>query len=148
MNRIVIIGRLTQDPTVRYTNTGVPVASLRLASDTRFRTAQGERETVFINITAWRKTAELCGQYLAKGRQVAVDGTLRMRSYQTSQGENRTVYEIEADNVQFLDRGTGAPTEEPPGPSGEEAPPALGGGAEGGAGGEAGGGEEEDDLPF
>lgn len=136
MNRIVLIGRLTQDPTVRYTSSGIAVASLRLASDTRFRNQQGERETVFINVTAWRKTAELCGQYLNKGRQVAVDGSLRMRTYQTPQGENRTVYEIEADNVQFLDRGTGAPAGEPSPPSDESVPPAPGGG------------EQDDDLPF
>lgn len=123
MNRIVIIGRLTQDPTVRYTTSGVPVGDLRLASDSRFRNAQGERETVFINVVVWRKVAELCGQYLSKGRQVAVDGTLRMRTYQTAQGENRTVYEIVADSVQFLDKGPGAPTGEPVPPREQEAPP-------------------------
>ena len=138
MNRIILIGRLTQDPTVRYTNTGIAIATFGLAVDRRYRNAQGERETDFINIVAWRKTAELCGQYLGKGRLVAVDGSLQTRTYQTPQGENRKVYEVVADNVQFLDRAPGAAAPEQPPPSDEAAPPMPSGGGE----------EQEDDLPF
>ena len=122
MNRVVLIGRLTRDPDVKYTNSGVAVANFSLAVDRRFRNAQGEKETDFINIVAWRKTAELCGEYLKKGRQVAVDGWLQMRKYQTQQGENRTVYEVVADNVQFLG-SRGSETSAPPPPSDGDAPP-------------------------
>ncbi len=135
MNRIVLVGRLTRDPEVKYTSSGVAVTNFGLAVDRRFRNAQGERETDFINIVAWRKTAELCGQYLSKGRQVAIDGSLQMRKYQTSQGENRTVYEVVADNVEFLgskqDGGGSAPS-----PDDSDAPPP------------SGDEPEDDDLPF
>ena len=138
MNRIILIGRLTRDPDLKYTNSGVAVVNFSLAVDRRFKNAQGERETDFINIVAWRKTAELCGQYLSKGRQVAVEGWLQMRKYQTQQGENRTVYEVVADNVQFLgDRGPGSSA---PPPSDEDAPPMPDG--------ESPGENQDDDLPF
>ena len=144
MNRIILIGRLTRDPEVKYTGSGVAVANFSVAVDRRFRNAQGERETDFINIVAWRKTAELCGQYLSKGRQVAIDGTLQMRKYQTQQGENRTVYEVVADNVQFLgDRGSGGgggATAPPPGD--EDAPPQSTPGPSSDAE------SQDDDLPF
>lgn len=145
MNRVILIGRLTKDPTVRYTSSGIAVANFRLAVDRRYRNQQGERETDFINIVAWRKTAELCGQYLNKGRQVAVDGSLEMRTYQTQQGENRTAYEVVADSVQFLgDRGAGAPAAEPPPVVDADAPPPPPGGESAGENTS----EEEDDLPF
>jgi single-strand DNA-binding protein len=106
MNRIILIGRLTRDPEVRYTQSGIPVANFSIAVDRRFKNANGERETDFINIVAWRKQAELVGEYLSKGRQVAIDGTLQMRKYQTREGENRTAYEVLSDSIQFLDRGS------------------------------------------
>ncbi|MFH1744518.1 MAG: single-stranded DNA-binding protein [bacterium] len=141
MNRIILIGRLTRDPDVKYTNSGVAVANFSLAVDRRFKNAQGERETDFINLVAWRKTAELCGQYLSKGRQVAVEGSLQMRKYQTQQGENRTVYEVVADSVQFLgDRGSGGSGGTPPPPSDGDVPPNL---SEGPASE-----DQDDDLPF
>ncbi|MBD3265940.1 single-stranded DNA-binding protein [bacterium] len=105
MNRIILIGRLTRDPELRYTQSGIPVANFSVAVDRRFKNASGERETDFINIVAWRKQAELVGEYLNKGFQVAVEGSLQMRKYQTREGENRTAYEVVADSVQFLDRG-------------------------------------------
>jgi len=143
MNHVVLIGRLTRDPEVKYTNSGVAVANFSLAVDRRFKNAQGERETDFINLVAWRKTAELVGKYLTKGRQVAVHGSLQMRKYQTQQGENRTVYEVIAEDVQFLDgRGgsSAAPMETPPLPGDDEAPPAFDSGEPGD--------EKDDDLPF
>ncbi len=138
MNRIVLVGRLTRDPEIKYTSSGVAVANFSLAVDRPFRNAQGERDTDFINIVAWRKTAELCGQYLSKGRQVALEGMLQMRKYQTQQGENRTVYEVVADNVQFL--GSRQDGSGPPPPRDDDAPPP--------SGSDSKSNDEDDDLPF
>ncbi len=105
LNRIVLIGRLTQDPELRYTNTGTAVASFTLAVD-RMRTNQaGERETDFINIVVWQKQAENCAQYLHKGRMAAVDGRLQIRTYENREGQKVRVAEVVAETVRFLDRG-------------------------------------------
>src|SRR5579875_3096201 len=105
LNRVVLIGRLTADPELRYTNTGTAVASFTLAVD-RMRTNQaGERETDFINIVVWQKQAELCAQYLHKGRLAAVDGRLQIRSYENREGQKVRVAEVVAETVRFLDRG-------------------------------------------
>ncbi len=128
LNRVILIGRLTADPEMRYTQSGVPVARMRLAVDRRFKSASGERETDFINLTAWRKVAELVGQYMKKGRLIAVEGSLQMNRFQTKEGENRVTYEVVVDNVQFLERGTGGRPEEAAlaPPSDEQAPPPPG----------------------
>ncbi|HPA44399.1 MAG TPA: single-stranded DNA-binding protein [bacterium] len=144
MNHIVLIGRLTRDPEMKYTNSGVALVRFSLAVDRRFKNAQGERETDFINLVAWRKTAELINQYVKKGEQIAVQGSLQMRKYQTQQGENRTVYEVVVDDMRFLgSRGgsSGGPMESPPPPGDDEAPPPAfdSGGPED---------EKDDDLPF
>jgi single-strand DNA-binding protein len=102
LNRIVLIGRLTRDPELRYTQSGVPVASFTLAVDRNFKNAQGERETDFINIVVWRQQAENCAQYLTKGKLAAVDGNLQLRSYTGNDGIKRTVAEVIADTVRFL----------------------------------------------
>jgi single-strand DNA-binding protein len=105
LNRVILIGRLTQDPELRYTNSGTPVASFTLAVD-RMRTSQtGERETDFINIVVWQKQAELCAQYLHKGRLAAVDGRLQIRTYENRDGQKVRVAEVVAESVRFLDRG-------------------------------------------
>ncbi|HIE52628.1 MAG TPA: single-stranded DNA-binding protein [Armatimonadetes bacterium] len=91
VNRIVLVGRLTRDPELRYTPNGVPVAQFRIAVDRPFRNARGERETDFINVVAWRQSAEFVHQYLSKGRLVGVDGRLQIRSYTTQDGQQRTV---------------------------------------------------------
>ncbi|MGC9327442.1 MAG: single-stranded DNA-binding protein [Candidatus Hinthialibacter sp.] len=123
INRIVLVGRLVADPEVRYTQNGIAVASFRIAVDRPFRSAGGERQTDFINIVAWRKLAELMGQYMKKGRLIGVDGSLQMRKYQTKEGENRTVYEVQADTIQFLDRGDSSGSAgAPPVPSDQDAP--------------------------
>jgi single-strand DNA-binding protein len=106
LNRIVLIGRLTQDPELRYTNSGVPVASFTLAVDRPRPNQAGERETDFINIVVWQKQGELCAQYLRKGRLAAVDGRLQLRQYDNREGQKVRVAEVIADNVRFLDRGT------------------------------------------
>lgn len=109
LNRIILIGRLTRDPEMRYVPSGHPVASFSLAVDRPFANQQGERETDFIDIVAWRKLAEQVSQHLSKGRLVAVEGRLQIRSYETQDGQKRKVAEVVADAVRFLDRkATGA----------------------------------------
>ena len=106
LNQVVLIGRLTRDPELRYTpGNGVPVASFTLAVDRSFTNKQGEREADFINIVTWRKQAENCANYLKKGSLTAVAGRLQIRSYEDSQGIKRKAAEVVADNVRFLDRG-------------------------------------------
>lgn len=109
LNQVVLIGRLTRDPELRYTaGSGVPVATFTLAVDRPFANQQGERETDFINIVTWRKLAENCANHLKKGRLVAVTGRLQIRSYDDSQGIRRKASEVVADNVRFLEWGKSA----------------------------------------
>jgi len=104
-NRIVLIGRLTRDPELRYLPSGAPVAGFTLAVDRPFKNQAGERETDFVTITTWRKLAEQAGRYLDKGRLVAVEGRLQIRSYETQDGQRRRVAEVVADGIRFLDSG-------------------------------------------
>lgn len=104
LNRVILIGRLTRDPELRYTPTGVAVTNFRIAVNRPFRNQQGEFEADFFNVVCWRKLAETVAQYMTKGRLVAVDGRLQTRSYQTADGQNRRVTEIVAESVRFLDR--------------------------------------------
>ncbi|HHY34743.1 MAG TPA: single-stranded DNA-binding protein [Firmicutes bacterium] len=101
LNRIVLVGRLTRDPELRYTPSAKAVASFTLAVDRR-RNQQGEKETDFIDIVTWGRLAETCSNYLSKGRLVAVEGRLQIRSYQTQDGQKRKVAEVVADGVHFL----------------------------------------------
>jgi len=104
LNQVVLIGRLTRDPDLRYTpGNGTPVANFPLACDRPFTNQQGEREADFINIVTWRKLAENCANYLQKGSLAAVTGRLQIRSYEDSDGVKRKVAEVVADNVRFLD---------------------------------------------
>lgn len=112
LNRIVLVGRLTRDPELRYVPSGAPVASFTLAVDRPFANQQGERETDFIDIVTWRRLAEQVSRHLSKGRLVAVEGRLQIRSYETQDGQKRRVAEVVADGVRFLDRKvTGAQAE-------------------------------------
>jgi single-strand DNA-binding protein len=104
-NRIVLIGRLTRDPELRYLPSGAPVAGFTLAVDRPFKSQAGERETDFVTITTWRKLAEQASRYLDKGRLVAVEGRLQIRSYETQDGQRRRVAEVVADGIRFLDSG-------------------------------------------
>lgn len=106
LNRIILIGRLTRDPELRYVPSGHPVASFTLAVDRPFANQQGERDTDFIDIVAWRKLAEQASQHLSKGRLVAVEGRLQIRSYETQDGQKRRVAEVVADGIRFLDKKT------------------------------------------
>lgn len=105
LNNVVLIGRLTKDPELRYTPSGIAVASFTLAVDRSFTNQQGEREADFIPIVVWRKQAENCANYLGKGRLVAVLGRIQVRTYDANDGQRRWVTEVIAENVRFLDRG-------------------------------------------
>lgn len=102
MNKVILIGRLTKDPELRYTSSNVPTASFSLAVDRNFTNQNGEREADFINIVVWRKQAENCKNYLSKGSQVAVEGRIQTRNYDGQDGKKVYVTEVIADNVQFL----------------------------------------------
>jgi single-strand DNA-binding protein len=105
MNHIVLIGRLTRDPELRYTPNGLAVATFTLAVDRdRAPNQQGEKETDFIRIVTWQKQAEVCANYLKKGRLVAIEGRLQIRNYETQDGQKRTAAEVVANRVQFLER--------------------------------------------
>ncbi|MDQ0255529.1 single-strand DNA-binding protein [Evansella vedderi] len=105
LNRIVLIGRLTKDPELRYTPNGVAVATFTLAVDRPFTNQSGEREADFINIVTWRGLAENCANYLKKGRLAAADGRLQIRNYENNEGKRVYVSEVVADNVRFLESG-------------------------------------------
>lgn len=104
VNRVVLIGRLTRDPEMRTTQTGKSVCSFAIAVNKRSKPTDGSPDADFFNISAWERTAEYVSNYLTKGRLVAVEGRIATRKYTGSDGVNREVYEIVADNVQGLDR--------------------------------------------
>lgn len=104
LNRVVLIGRLVADPEVKYTTTGVAVASMRVAVNRSVKNEQGEYEADFFSVTAWRRTAEFAQNYLGKGRLVSIDGRLQQRSWTAQDGTKRSVVEIVADNIEGLDR--------------------------------------------
>ena len=115
LNRVILIGRLTRDPELRYTPSGVAVAQFALAVDRPFTNQQGNREADFINIVVWRKQAENCANYLRKGRLVAVEGRIQTRNYENSEGRRVYVTEVVANNVRFLESaGSAANREETP----------------------------------
>ena len=103
MNKVVLIGRLTRDPELRYTSSNLPVATFSLAVNRNFTNQSGEREADFINIVVWRKQAENIKNYLTQGSQVAIDGRIQTRTYDGEDGKKRYITEVVADNVQFLD---------------------------------------------
>lgn len=113
MNRAILIGRLCDEPEVKTTSSGATVCTFRLAAQRRFANAQGVREADFLNVVAWRQTAELCGRYLSKGRKVAVEGSIQTRSYDAQDGSKRYVTEVVADSVEFLESRSGQQTDTP-----------------------------------
>jgi single-strand DNA-binding protein len=133
--KLIIIGRLGRDPEMRYTPDGTPVTSFSVATDRRWTNASGEAQerTVWFRVSAWRRLAETCNQYLTKGRLVMVEGEIsEPRVWQGRDGEYRASLEVTARNVQFLggrgDTGGGRPSE-----SAED---------------EEGGPIEEEEIPF
>ncbi len=102
MNKIILVGRLTRDPELRYTNNNTPVATFTLAVDRPYSSQQQEREADFINIVVWNKQAETAKNYLTKGSQLAVEGRLQIRSYDDQNGQKRYVTEVVANSFDFI----------------------------------------------
>jgi single-strand DNA-binding protein len=139
LNKVMLIGNLGKDPEVRFTPSGRAVAKFSLATSEQWTTPEGQRQdrTEWHNIVVWGKQAETCGQYLSKGRQVFIEGSIRSRQYDDKEGQKRWITEIVAQRVQFLGggRGDGAGAGARGGASGgDEAPPAPM--------------PEDDDIPF
>jgi single-strand DNA-binding protein len=138
LNRVMLIGNLGKDPEVRFTGSGRAVARFPLATSEVWNDQDGQRQerTEWHNIVVWGKQAETCGQYLAKGRQVFVEGSIRTRQYDDKDGNRRYITEVIAQRVQFLggDRGRSSETARGgAGGGGDEAPAPL---------------PEDDDIPF
>ena len=153
LNKIIIMGRLTRDPELRRTGSGTAVTSFSLAVDRDFKSQSGEKETDFIDVVAWRSTAEFVSKYFTKGRMAVVEGRLQIRDWTDRDGGKRRSAEVVADNVYFGDSKRD-------GAGDYGAPPAYGAPASYGApaagrGAPAGGmsdfaeiGEEDGELPF
>lgn len=158
VNRVLLAGRLTSDPELKYLPSGTPVCEMRLAADRRYKTRDGEQreDTLFVNVKVWARTAEICGEQLSKGRPVLVEGRLTSDSWEDKNtGQKRFKIEIVADRVHFLDWGDRA---------GGSGGGGGGGGRQGGySGGQGSGGQRsgggrrddyqsepvpEDDIPF
>lgn len=111
LNSVVIAGNLTKDPIFRQTTTGTPVVNFSIASNRRFRDKSDEwkEDVCYVGIVAWNRLAESCRDRLKKGNAVLVDGELQSRTFKTEDGSNRTIVEIKARRIQFLNKkGTGA----------------------------------------
>jgi single-strand DNA-binding protein len=152
LNRAQIIGNLTRDPEVRTTSSGQSVANFSVATSSQWTDAQGQKQerTEFHNVVAWGKLGEICGQYLAKGRKVFIEGRLQTRDWETQDGQKRRSTEIIAESMIMLDRppGTQGPSA---GQSAEATAPAVAGAPVAAETVEKTMGEEEikvEDIPF
>ena len=136
VNRVILIGNLGRDPELRYTPSGTAVANFSLATTDRFSNKQGERQEriEWHRIVAWGRTAELCAQYLSKGRSVYVEGRLQTNEWEDKEGQKRRTTEIVAQTVQFLGSRNA-------GESGGAPPPSSGGGPDSPP-------PPSDDIPF
>ncbi|WP_067727782.1 single-stranded DNA-binding protein [Oceanobacillus damuensis] len=103
LNRVVLVGRLTKDPDLRYTPNGVAVANFTIAVNRPFSNQQGNREADFINCVVWRKPAENLANYMKKGSMIGVDGRIQTRTFEGQDGKTVFVTEVVADSVQFLE---------------------------------------------
>ena len=103
LNKIIIMGRLTRDPELRRTGSGTAVTSFSLACDRDFKSQSGDKETDFIEVVAWKNTAEFVSKYFTKGRMAVVEGRLQIRDWTDKAGNKRTTAEVVADNVYFAD---------------------------------------------
>ncbi len=103
MNKVVLIGRLTKDPELRYTSSNIPTVTFSLAVNRPFQNQNGVREADFINIVMWRKQAETAKKYLSKGSLIAVDGRIQTRNYDGTDGKKVYVTEVVVDNFEFLE---------------------------------------------
>lgn len=151
LNKILLIGRLTKDPELRYLASGMAVCQLRMAVNHTYRTKEEKKEEVlYIDVTVWGRSAETVKKYVTKGRELFIEGRLQQDEWTDKQGQKRISYKVNADNFQFLGGGTGAG-------GGRNVDPAEGGGPQGESydGGDAMPREpgppvqaQEDDLPF
>ncbi|MDO4921830.1 MAG: single-stranded DNA-binding protein [Phascolarctobacterium sp.] len=129
MNRIILLGRLTRDPEVRYTSTGKVVCQFTLAVDRPFANQDGQREADFIPVIIWGKQAETCGNSLTKGQRALIEGRLQIRSYDGKDGNKHWVTEVIADRFEFIERKSDFANARPSNPAPSNAP-AQGGGME------------------
>jgi single-strand DNA-binding protein len=104
LNRVILIGRLTADPELRYSQSGTGVATFTLAVERQFSNQNGKKETDFIPIVAWGKLGENAAKYLAKGRLAAIEGRIQIRNYENNEGRKVYVTEVVADSVKFLEK--------------------------------------------
>ena len=140
-NLVVLTGRLTADPELKTTSNGLSVTTFSIAVDRRYRSGE-ERQTDFINIVAWRQSAEFITKYFKKGSLIGIEGSIQTRRYQDKNGNNRTAFEVVANNVQFVEaKRDGAPT------MGMPEPPASFSNASANEFTEVTG-DSDDDLPF
>lgn len=139
LNRVILIGRLTRDPELRYTPAGVAVTQFTLAVDRPFTSGQGEREADFIPVVTWRQLAETCANYLRKGRLTAVEGRIQVRNYENNEGKRVYVTEVIADNVRFLESNREGGAREEGGSNYSSAGTSSGGGSFGGNASQGGG---------
>lgn len=102
MNKVLLIGRLTKDPELRYSQSGTAIANFTLAANRQFTNQDGQREADFINCVAWSKAAEFVAQYFKKGQQMALEGRLQVRSYDGNDGQRRWVTEVVTEHVEFV----------------------------------------------
>ncbi len=114
LNKVFLVGNLTRDPELRYTPQGTAVSTLRMAVNRSFKDKSGQtqRDTCFVNVVVWGQMAEVCNQYLQKGRAVLIEGRLQSRSWQNSEGKNRSVLEVVATRVQFMPQSSGQRAQE------------------------------------
>ncbi|WP_066459851.1 single-stranded DNA-binding protein [Anaerotruncus rubiinfantis] len=150
LNRAILMGRLVADPELRQTPNGVSVCSFRIAVDRNYSSRGGERQADFIDIVAWRQSAEFVSKYFNKGKMIIVEGSIQTRSYEDKSGNKRTAVEVVADNVQFGESKSAssssqsysapAPTQAPPEPAVSYASGDVGDFSEMAA--------DSDDLPF
>ena len=102
MNKVILVGRITKDPEVRYTSSDIAVCQFTLAVNRKFQ-SNGERQADFINCVAWRQSAELLGKYIKKGSQIGVEGQIQVRNYEDNGGVKRYVTEVICDSITFLE---------------------------------------------
>lgn len=129
MNSVCLMGRLTGDPELKTTQSGVSVTSFSVAVDRAYRSKDQERQTDFINCVAWRNTAEFISRYFRKGQRIALQGSLQSRKYTANDGSQRTVFEVVVDNAFFCEskggNAAGAPGYDSQVPQYSEAKPAF-----------------------
>lgn len=151
VNKVILVGNLGRDPELRYTPGGQPVANFSIATSESWNKKDGsgkEERTEWHRIVAWGRTAELCAQYLAKGRTVYIEGRLQTREWENKEGQKQRTTEVIAISVQFIGGGGGAGGAAPRVGQAGAGGPTTGGGGSGGGGGFDGGPPPDDEIPF